>query len=371
MTKSFRTTASMLATALAFVATITGVNAQSATADTPSLTYSQFQATQGFTDLSAAAARSATYLATLQGMSQTMNISEFVSGFSVGFDAQIAATRTASSAHVSVSNGIGPSQTVDYFFQNGSYLQSIVDYLNGDVGVNNASAALARLGKKSATMVITPTPPDMNGVIPIDPATLFSPSSQDPLFSLLGSSGVSTDNMLFSDVTSAPSQSDAQSTTYTYSGQLTLAGLNSPLVFNSSLTFNADGFMTAATVDESAGSALTLNISVTQAANNAIVLNMPVSPVTVSSDALAAMSTKIDIEIILTPRAKAIAAKAKLLAKKAKTATTAAKLIAAAKALKYKYTAVKNGVKVSAKMGGSTGSMCVTALKGKIAINHC
>jgi hypothetical protein len=370
MIKPSKTVAAMLATAIAFAVSITGANAPSAMADTPSLTYSQFQATQGFIDLSAAAARSTTYLSTLQGLNQTIAISEISTYFSIGINATIAATRNAASAHLSTSGTFGSNLGIDYYFVDGAYLQSIASYNNVDVPVNNATAALARLGKKSATMVKTPSPQLATGAIPIDPSTLFSAASQDPLASL-SSSGAVTANMLFGNITSAPAQNDAQSTTYSYSGQATITGLSTPLAFTVQLTFNADGFMTAMTVNESAGDALTLNMTVTETANNALVVNLPVAPVTVTSAQLEAMSTRIDAENAVMPRALAISSKAKALAKKAKVATGPANLIAAAKALKYKYTGVKNGLKVSAKANGSTGSVCVTAVKGKVTVNHC
>jgi hypothetical protein len=362
-------TATIAVFSITLFTSLAGVGASSANAATPSLSLTELQATQGYADLSAASAKSLTYLSTLQGLNQKMTINETYSGITMTITSQIAATRSTAVAEMVMSNSLySDTQTIDYAFSNQHYLMSLESLQQTDAAVTNLSSALARLGKPRAVQVDTGSSAVPSDFLDITPSTLFSPQSQD----LLNQTGALVSEMLFSEVTSAPSTNDPQSTTFSYDAQATIAAIGSKVDVSISITFNADGFLSAMTLTEQATSiGLQMNISLQQTAANSLQIDIPTSALTVDQTQLVAMSHKIDAEKSVTSKANAIAAKAKTLAKKAKVALSAPKLVAAAKALKAKYSTVKNGVKLTSKSSGVSGSMCVTAVKGKVTVKHC
>ncbi len=361
--------ATIAAVAITVFTSLTGVGASSASAATPTLSLTEFQATQGYADLSAASARSITYLSALQGLVQNMNLNETYSGISMTITSRIAATRSKAVGHMVISNSLySDTQTIDYAFSNQRYQMSLDSLQQSDDAVANLSTALDRLGKPRAVQVDTGSGETPTDVFAIAPSSLFSPESQD----LLNQTGATASEMLFSEVTSAPATNDPQSTTFSYDAQATIASVGATVALNISITFNANGFMTGMTLTEQASSiGLEITISLSQTADNSLQIDLPTSALTVNQAQLVSMSHKIDAEKSVTSKAKAIAAKAKALAKKAKIAVAAKHVKAAAKALKTKVMAVKNGVKLTGKSAGISGSMCVTSAKGKVTVTHC
>jgi hypothetical protein len=335
------------------------------------MTLSQWQQSSGYLLLDAAITASDAKVQSFTGLAGTLRIDE--SGSSIGSSttetADILATKTSSKAHYSiVDNDSKDSNSFDYYFVNGTYVESIDCFQTGALYVNDLAQTLKRLGKPGATAVNDHTTTKLEGLPDITPSKFWSTTSRDPLGDVVGPNYV----LSYSDVTSAPDTNTPSSTVYSWTASFVLKTAPVEVNLAASVTFDSNGVAVASTVEEHASGGLyDLVAAQTLAAHNDAVITAPSPSQTVDVAALVAMGHKVDAEASVMPKAKAIAAKAKALAKAAKKALTASHITAAAKALKAKTSAVKNGVKLTGKSASVSGSLCITAVRGAATIASC
>lgn len=335
------------------------------------LSLAQWNVTQGAIDLHAAMDKSDAIYASVTGLSLVTRVDE--SGSSIGYSTteniHIDTTRTSSHAQYAiVDNDTQDHNNFDYYFANGSYIESVDCFQSGVQYVTDLNQTLKRLGKPNATAVNDHSSTKLEGLPDIAPSVLLSNSTRDPLGNVAGSGYVLT----YSEVTKAADLSTPTSTVFTWTGAFTLKTAPITIDLTASETFNADGLLTAMTITEHAPNSLyDLSYSVTASLSPNLVINTPVAGDMVDAAALITMGHKLDAEKSLTKKANSIVAKAKALAKAAKTALSAKHLTAAATALKVKFKSVKNGAKLTAVVSKVSGSLCITAAKGKAAIAPC
>ena len=361
---------------LAITATIglisTGTVSAQAAAGT--LTYSQFLSSPGYQVLSAETTATANFLATQNGV-RILNVSSgSMGGIELShIELEMLSTATASSVTMTMSD-TGQPVTEQIFSYADGYAYVPIENVVIWPELKNGSAALTRLKKTPATSVRMTsaqagsdyaeyTPSSILGGSPLNTLTTLSDTADtEDLSSLAG--------LVFTEVTSAANATDPLATDYTFTATIPSSGVLPPtdIVFTS--TFSQNHVlqlqrMSIALLGMTVENVTTLQVTDQFTMPTALTAN------TVDWTALVAMGKRISAEKALAGKAKAIAAKAAALAKSAKKTLTGTQITAAAKALKYAVTAIKNGVKLTTKYQGQSGSVCVTAVKGKTVTATC
>jgi hypothetical protein len=346
---------------------LVGSTGLAANASAATLTLAEFQAGAVYQELQTLSTSSDAYLAAQSGVEFNISVTTSMLGQSMTSSSRFLATKTATSASLTMPDEqTGDPFTINFGFGNGSYFE------NMDTapltGVPNADAALARLGKSATTNLIYDTAVTPDGLSDIKPESLFSGDTIAPLSQL----GVTQDSMTFSEVSKTSNSIDASSTDYSYSAIVPESGLSPAINIDANLTFDSNSHLkqvhTIATIP---GLGITIIMHATVAVNNSLVVTLPTEANSVHMNALVNMGKKISAEKLVTTKAKALATKAKALAKAAKKTLVAKHITDAAKALKYSVSSVKNGVKLTTKYQGVSGSMCVVATKGAAVVAPC
>jgi len=341
----------------------------------PSMTRAEWILTDGYAALEAAGENSNTLLATQTGIHLDVAISATVGTLSsVSETVQVDATKTAARAKFNYSENIyGSSKSGDYYFIDGVYVQTLESFKGTDTLIKNLPAVLQRLSTPSSASVNTNSDVTPTGLFDINPSKIFDSSTTDPLES--STFGTLTGEFLFGPVVQSANL-DGVSQDFTFDLIFTSASLGT-LNMNIVETFDAQGLLTKMVVAENfLGGLANATVSIAQSINNDLVITAPTQVVSVAT--LTNAGHKLDAERMMTPRAKAIAAKAAKIAK-ATGATLKAKHITAAatalhymgKKVKYPGKPVKNGLKFTTTNHGISGSMCVIAVKGKAVASHC
>lgn len=355
----------VIATLAAFL--LVGSTGLAANAGPATLTLAQFQSGTVYQELEALSTASDTYLVAQSGVEFNISVTTSMLGQSMTSTSRFLATKTATSAAISdVDEETGEPFTINFGFANGSYFEDMDTAPL--TSVPNASAALARLGKSQTTNLIYDSAETPDGLSDIKPGTLFTGETIAPLSQL----GVAEQSMTFSEVTKSANVIDDSCTDYAYSAIVPESGLSPAINVNARLTFDSNSHLkqvhTIATIPSLS---LTLIMIATVTVNNSLVINVPTEANSVHMNALVKMGKRISAEKLVTTKAKAVATKAKALAKAAKKTLVAKHITDAAKALKYKVSSAKNGVKLTATYQSVSGSMCVVATKGAAVVAPC
>ncbi len=346
---------------------LVGSTGIAANAGPATLTFAQFQSGTVYQELAALSSASDTYLVSQNGVEFNISVTTSMFGESTTSTSRFLATKTASSASITdFDEETGEPFNIDFGFANGSYFE---DMSTAPLtGVPNADAALARLGKSATTNLIYDSAETPEGLSDIRPGTLLTGETIAPLSQL----SVAQESMTFSEVSKSASVIDASSIDYAYSATVPEAGLSPAINVSARLTFDSNNHLkqvhTIATVP-SVG--LTLTMLATLTVNDSLVINLPTDANSVHMNALVNMGKRISAEKTITTKAKAVASKAKALAKAAKKTLVAKHITDAAKALKYKVSSAKNGVKLTATYQGVSGYVCVVATKGAAVVAPC
>lgn len=350
-----------LGVALSMVAASTAA----AHAETPTLSYADFVKSAGYLELQNANSASLKFISEQKGLNVITSMGTKLMGTSIGqvsliVDGTKDATRSTMTITHSDNDGV-----FQYGYANGSYNESM-DVIRKSGDFANLDEILNRLNKSSATWVNLKSQTLPSGAAALTPDELFTGKSTDALSTL----GIDTSLMLFSEVTKAPSQVNPTTTIYSYTASLTDSGITANLT--AKFTFLESGLLQEISVKESVD-ALTLEVglAVIQIVENDIQIPTLDAMNSVNLPDIKIMSNQIAAEKSVTPKANSIAVKAQTLAKKLKKALSGKNISDAANALKVKVKAVKNGVKLTGKVSGVSGSMCVVAVKGKAVVDHC
>jgi hypothetical protein len=287
---------------------------------------------------------------------------------------ELVANQSASSATLtSFSGGVQVGEPYGWAFSNG-YVYEPISAAMVRTDLKNGAQALARLNKTSATTVrLTNSQAGADANL-YSPGEILAGTNVDPLASLTsvtsGEALATISGLRFSEVSSAPNSLDPTSTDYSFTASLPASGLMPEITIDVLSTFNQNHVLTTQNMSITAGPISSVSTTTLE------VLNQVTLPTTWQDNSvdwvtLQVTGQRIQAEKLAAPKAVAITSKAVAAAKKAKKTLASSYLVSAAKALKYAYTSIKNGVKITAKYSGQSGSVCVTVLKGKAVTNHC
>ena len=359
--KKFSAVIAALALTLGF--SFAGASVASASPAT-TLSYADFTASAGYLELQAAMATSNTYLQSRDNIVVDVQTSESIAGQSVSSAVHMEGNKTASRATMSMPDPVsGTTATISYGFANGSYYEAVT----GWPGLEdpNSQAAMKRLGKTVNSTVVLETQTAPDGLTSIDPVSLFDGSSTNVTQGLTST----TDGLTFSPVVKSNDVSLDGAVDYSYSlstpANILFDGMTFDLVFKVAPT----GLLYSMSLNGGLSGLLEMNVSATISSPDTLNLTLPTDTFKVS--AFTKVSKQISAEKTVTTKANAIATKARALAKASKKALVAKNITDAAKALKYTVSAVKNGVKLTGKYQGVSGSMCVIANKGAATVGNC
>jgi hypothetical protein len=339
------------------------------------LTFNEFLNSPGYQVMSSESTATATYLSSSDGVRITSTITASQGAAELTrMVLELVATQSASSATLtSYSGGVPVGQPYGWAFANG-YVYEPISAVMLRPDLKNGSAALARLKKTGATTVRL-----TNSAAGVD-ATAYSPSeimagtNVDPLASLgsvtSGAALATISGLRFSEVSSAPNATEPTSTDYSFSATLPASGLMPEIAIDVVSTFDQNHLLNTQTMSITAGPITSVSTTTLEVLNQ-VTLPTIWQDNTVDWVTLQITGQRIAAEKLVAPKTAAIVAKAVSAAKKAKKALTSSYLVSAAKALKYAYTAIKNGLKLTAKYSGQSGSMCVTVVKGKAVTANC
>jgi hypothetical protein len=156
---------------------------------------------------------------------------------------------------------------------------------------------------------------------------------------------------------------------YRWEGEFT-ANVGIPVTVNvyASATFNPDGLMIAQSLQEVASPYFTITMSQTLKPSVDTMMAFPAPEFILDAAQVIKVGHQIDAEKSLSKSVSALVKKAKAIGK---SKVAGGHIVSAAKALKLKYKAVKNGVKLSAIKSNVTGSICVVAKNGKATSAPC
>jgi hypothetical protein len=355
---------SIAAIAAIFMVSSTGIPAN---ASPTTLSYAQFQLSFGYVELEALNVASDAFLASQSGIEFNISVDTSLLGQSMTTTEQFLVTKTATFASItSPDEQTGAPFTINFGFANGSYFEDM--NTAPLTGIPNAEAALGRLGKSATTNLIYDSAEVPDGLSDISPDSLLTGETIAPLSQL----SVAQDTMTYSPVSKAANSLDATSTDYSFSATVPASGVMPAIGVLATETFDSSNHLRE--VKSVAGVpslGLTITMTASVSVNNSMVLNLPTENNSVHKNALAKMGKRISAEKTITTKAKAIATKAKALAKAAKKTLVAKHITDAAKALKYKVSSAKNGVKLTATYQSVSGSMCVVATKGAAVVAPC
>jgi hypothetical protein len=363
---SSRVIAATAAIALAGVPAIFSTDAASATPVTPTLTYAEFAASQGYQDLMALGAQSQAAFANMQGLEQDTTVHASVTAdTNVDVTVNIKTNKVDSTATTTTAPAPGViAGTTTYYFSNGHYVFDATTF--GTAFKNNTvNESLTRLGKPASSAISTTLTTAPSPFSDISPTAFTSKVSQDGLLAIT----LSKLNMLFTPVVCA-APTDAPSTNVCNYRASAIIDSFATFFIDVELTFDSTGFMSNMTIDESTDPVgFVMNLTVSQKPLNAWTQTLPQS--VVADTAITKMGRQVGAETIAGTGLNKVIAKAKTLAKKAKKPLDANFLNLAAKVLGQKATKVKGGIKVSAKWQNISGSSCAVVTKGKASVNHC
>jgi|GEM_PF-1178792 len=371
MPKNAKSTPIAIAAALLLALALPGTAAQSASAETPSLSYLEFQATPEYAQLMAANAVNADVVSHLTGMELTTDFTTSVSQVKlISIRAITSTNRTNSWAQVYKLDDLGNVTQVNanYYYGWGKYIQELDDFQTGDSKIANIQNVLTRLKKPEANSVSSNVSAAPQVIDDIKPSNLFKSAATDTLTS----KSFNGEGMTFSHIAVSVDPNYPQSTTFSFQSTQSVGSAGNHLNISYSETFDYFGLLTVTSLNESDDQHnFGLSFLAKLTAHNDLQVFVPQPFVTVDKQQLINMAHRIAAEKLATPKAKSIAAVAKSLAKSSKSSLTSKLLLSAAKTLAIKVTSINNGVKVTAKSSGIAGNMCVTVSKAKTAINHC
>jgi hypothetical protein len=315
--------------------------------------------------LRAAMEKNDVYLSTLSDVNLSMVIHERTTSDDVTETTAVEATKKDAIAHYQwVDNETRDLTKFDYFYNNNTYLESIDAFQTGPNAVADINTVLKRLGHTDAVAVNDRTPIKLAGLPDISPASVWANTDRDPFASLAGDATV-----IYSEVTIAPDTATPTSTVYSWEGQFVIE-IGTVVGFHmvARETFNEDGLLTAVHIEETSAPYYSLTIDQTITPVAPQTLSFPSENQTIDVGKLVNMGHKIEAEKSLSKTVKSLVKKAKAIGK---SKVAGKHILDAAKALKLKYKSVKNGVKLSATKSKVTGSVCVTANKGKVTSVPC
>lgn len=358
----FTKSISLLGAALAMMVTsIAPANAES----TPTLTATEFLASDGYKEFTATAKAGSAYMSTQSGQELVMTTSMTVDGTETAMGTiTIQATKTAAKLTMAMEG-----QTTTLIFSEDSLYSSMTGYKT-TFGPENINKVLPRIsGATNKVVKLSSVPSEYQT---FKPSELFSPDA-DTQSALLSESFAQLMSLFtFTEVVKSVNVTDPTMTDYGFQMSFSLFGTS--MTIDQLYTFDSNSVMVSGMTTTSSNSASgsgTITMKITSAVKNDLVIELPEIANVIDEAAITKMSRQITAEGKSASKATAIVKKATELAKKSKAQLSSKHLADAAKALKYTVTKITNGVKLTATVSGVKGNLCVTAVKGKTTTKNC
>ena len=357
--------------------TFSSIASLPAKADDTTLTFSQFSESDGYKELDSAMADfgAAFVLAKSGSLRLTMN-SDAGEVAIRRYDALV--TMNSNSTRLKVSNAdesMGTNIVDDYGVSNGKFFGTFESYAN-HTGITNTATVLSRLGKKDATLYTSDSETALTAV-GLNSSAAITEDALDTVY-MKSWNAMQLEfqpTATFSEVTTSANSVNPADTDYGFDFQFTSQLSNNPCTGHVAITLTADGnhysAVTTTKVPYFGGIVVDLVISSTLEINPEQVVEVPNLEGAVDLTSFITMKSQIGAEASSNKKAKTMVTKAKALATKAKKAISSSYLVQAAKTLKYSYTSIKNGVKLTSKVAGVSGSVCVTVVKKVIQTKTC
>lgn len=353
---------SLLGAVLALLAGgIAPANAESST----TLTATQFLASDGYKEFQAATKLGEAYIATQSGQELVMVTTMNVDGTdTVISNMTIQATKTRAKINMTVSGKSMTMYIIDgAFYVPGTEYKTMYGPRNVERAMNSLNGSYSKLVKMSAV------PSEYES---FNPGDLFDPNSPTSVDMLNESFAQLLSFFTFSDVVKTVNAEDATMTDYTFSMTMSLLGSSSTI--NQTYTLDSNSVMvegllsiTSGTGASQMSSSTKLNFSV----KNDLVIDAPDPTSVINESVIASKSNLITALDSANSKAKALVKKATELAKKSKAQVSTKHFTDAAKSLKYIVSKITNGVKLTSKVSGVSGNVCVTVVKGKTSTKNC
>jgi len=346
-------------------AMVSGATPASAADPTPTLNFTQLQASSGYSTFDAFNKASDAVVNAAVGLHQVISMNMNLSVATVSNTFTLDTTHTNATAH-SVITGTGAglmSQDYTMYFADGKYIIDLSALDASSDPVRNVDEALAKLGKSNVTSVVTSTLP--GGLADINPAKTFSSSGRDPM-ALLAENKLS---MLFTEPVCAPITTPFTGNECTFNASVTSALLNTPVAMTMAFDFDQSGLLAITSIKEYLSTLKILDLTATQSTITDFTQVLPASANTVDKAVLVKASNQVAADTLAKGSAKLLVAKSKKFA--GKKPVSLANLIAAAKNLKFKTGKIKNGLKINTTWYGEKSAYCVTTVKGNVAQKPC
>ncbi|NBW73201.1 MAG: hypothetical protein EBR26_02150 [Microbacteriaceae bacterium] len=326
---------------------------------TPSLTFQQFLASDGYKDLMETSAASAKYISTQSGLRMTM-VNSTVStpdGMSSSGSTVVEATKTKLKLTTTTEGISSTSWIIDGF----AYYPAITKLMNGEMPLGIEK----RIPDVNSKYLKTATIPDFMGTM--TPEKIFS-ETDSGIMDSLNPVGEIMSWFTFSEVTKTADVENPEKITYEFKMALTFLGMTQSLT--EGVVFNGD-YISELNISSDSNFGQTMSISAVIEVVNDLVIQEPDMATVITDETITRISKQMAAEGKLTSKASAIVKKATTLAKQAKTALASKHLVSAATALKTKVTKITGGVKLTTTYQSVAGSLCIRIVKAKAVTKNC
>ena len=344
-------------------------------ADEPSLTYSQFTDTAGYKDLSAAMDGFRNNFLTEKSGLMHLSVNSDAGVMVIGrFDSKVTANSTSRRLQMTNDDQMsGTSYSEDYGLANGVYFGSIETY-SARASITNSSKILSRLGKAGAAFYKTNTASQLGSTgLVMDN---FDSSQLELVLKSWDMLSLSRlPNAKFSEVVKSANLTNSADTDYGFDFSFTSQLSTKTSTGHTQVTVSGDGktykALTVSKIAYYGGIMVDGVVSSNLSIDTNQVVEIPNLESAVDLQTFKTMKTQIAAEDSAKSKAQYLVTKARALASKAKQSLASSHLTQAAKTLKYTVSPIKNGVKLTTKVGGLVGGACITIINKKVYIKTC
>lgn len=362
MYKKFAATVATLALAGSALSVSTPANAAGAT---PTLTYTQLQATSGYAAFDVFNKASDAVLNAASGVHEVVSMNLSLGTISSSTTFTLDSNHTNATSHTVTTAGAGVMNEDYYtYYADGKYILDL-NSLAANSSITNIKDALKKLGKPGATSMATATLP--TSVIDINPAKTFGTDGHDPMALVV----TSRLNMLFTEPVCSPISAPFVGNECAFDASVNSDLVPMPIAMQMVFDFDQSGVLALTSIKEYLGAVQLLDMTATQATITDFTQVLPSAANTVDEAVLTKASNQVAADGSAMNSAKQLVYKAKKFAAQGKKPISLANLTAAAKNLKLKTTKIKNGLKINTSWRGEKAAYCVTAVKGKTAQKPC
>jgi len=277
------------------------------------LTAAEWNADPMTVELHAAMDKNDALLANLTTVDLTMKIEDNGSVQSLENITARADKTSAVASYSSTDLTTGAKNAFEYYFKNGTYIESLDSFQSGPTWVNDLNATLARIGKRNIVAVNDHTATKLDGLPSLSPTAIWAAADRDPIASAAQGSAVTYTPVSYAYLTD---KTGAALTGYAWSGNFTAdVGIPVDISVTAAAGFNKDGLMVRQSITEDASPYFVINMEQTLYPATDTSMAFPAPEFTVDAATLIKVGHQIDAEKTLAKPAAALVKKLRLSAK--------------------------------------------------------